>query len=192
MHCPASRQKGSGEYGHSRSPAQSIDKAVPLGTNPTTRLRAEANHDESPPGAPAAILLRRAFRCGFLKPLMSADGVSWAITPEKVRAAVQRLVEVGRPRRIILFGSYVRGQTHPDSDLDMLVVTEDSVSDPVAEAARLRAALAGIDMPIDLIVVPESQYQRLRHRWDLIYYQAAETGQVVYERASDVTAARPT
>ena len=108
--------------------------------------------------------------------------VPWAVTPEKVDAVVRRLVEVARPRKIILFGSYVRGQVNRDSDLDVLVVAEDSVDAPHAEAVRLRESLGDIDMPMDILVIPVSEYERLRHRWDLIYYQATEHGLVAYER----------
>ncbi|WP_442900209.1 nucleotidyltransferase domain-containing protein, partial [Geoalkalibacter sp.] len=54
-------------------------------------------------------------------------GVPWEVTPQKVQAAVDRIVETARPRRIILFGSYVRGQMHRDSDLDILVIADDPV-----------------------------------------------------------------
>jgi len=47
----------------------------------------------------------------------------WAITPEKVQTAIQKIIEVSKPRKLILFGSYVHGKTHSNSDLDILVVT---------------------------------------------------------------------
>ena len=106
----------------------------------------------------------------------------WAVTPKKVEAVDQRLIEVARPRKIILFGSYVRGQTNRDSDLDLLVVTDDSVQNPLSESVRLRRIVHDINMPMDILVIPESEYERLRHRWDLIYYEATENGRVVYER----------
>ena len=70
----------------------------------------------------------------------------WAVTPEKVEQAVRRLVDAGHPRKVILFGSYVRGEAHRDSDLDVLVVTDDGVTNARKESARLRAALRGIRM----------------------------------------------
>ncbi len=108
--------------------------------------------------------------------------VPWAVTPDKVEAVVQRLIEVARPRKIILFGSYVRGETNLDSDLDVLVVSDDSIEHPHAEEVRLRRSLRGIHLPKDIIMIPESQYERLRHRWDLIYYEATQNGRVVYEQ----------
>ena len=50
--------------------------------------------------------------------------VPWAITPEKVREAVQRVIGVARPRKVILFGSAALGETSLHSDLDILVVSE--------------------------------------------------------------------
>jgi predicted nucleotidyltransferase len=108
--------------------------------------------------------------------------VPWAVTPEKVATVVQRLVAVGRPRKIILFGSYVRGQVDRDSDLDVLVVIEDSVTNPRAESVRLRDAVGDVDMPMDILVVPESQFNALRNTPGLIYREACERGKLAYEQ----------
>jgi predicted nucleotidyltransferase len=115
-----------------------------------------------------------------------AADVPWAVTPEKVEAVVRRLVEVARPRKIILFGSFVRGETNRDSDLDVLVVTDDDLESPHAESVRLRRSVRDILMPMDILVIPQSKLDQLRHRWDLVYYEACETGRVVYERDAKV------
>jgi predicted nucleotidyltransferase len=107
---------------------------------------------------------------------------SWAVTPEKVDAAVERLVREACPVKLYLFGSFVRGQTGSDSDLDVLVVTSDTVTNPRAESVRLRRALRGIHMPVDILVVPESVFDAHRHTPGLIYREIAETGRLVYER----------
>ena len=39
-------------------------------------------------------------------------GTAWEVTPQKVEAAVEKIIETAHPRRIILFGSYVRGRMH--------------------------------------------------------------------------------
>ena len=53
----------------------------------------------------------------------------WAVTPEKLREAVRRLVDAAHPRRIILFGSRARG--------DAFICRAD------CELAALRLARAG-------------------------------------------------
>ena len=110
-----------------------------------------------------------------------ASQAAWAITPEKVELAVRRLVEAGRPRKVILFGSYVQGEPDRDSDLDVLVVTDNSVANARKESARLRAALRGIRMCVDLLVVREGDFNRLKDKIGLIYREAVRHGRVAYE-----------
>jgi len=109
--------------------------------------------------------------------------VPWTITPEKVEAVVRRLVTAAKPRKIILFGSYVRGTVHRDSDLDVLVVTDDDVQSPRAESARLRRVVRDISMSMDILVIPQSKLEQIQGRRDWIYAEACETGNVVYERS---------
>jgi predicted nucleotidyltransferase len=113
--------------------------------------------------------------------LSNAPTPAWAITPEKVDLAVKRLIEAGRPHKIILFGSYVRGETHRDSDLDVLVVADDTIPSTRKEGTRLRRALRGIRMCMDILVVRERDFHRLKDQIGLIYREALRHGRVVYE-----------
>ena len=54
---------------------------------------------------------------------------SWEVNPEKVDTAVQRIIEHSSPLKLILFGSYVRGEMKINSDLDVLVITADEITD---------------------------------------------------------------
>jgi predicted nucleotidyltransferase len=45
--------------------------------------------------------------------------------PKILNDLVRRIVEIAQPRRIILFGSAVRDDMRPDSDIDILVVVPD-------------------------------------------------------------------
>ncbi len=105
----------------------------------------------------------------------------WAITPEKVQAAIQKIIEVSQPRKLILFGSYVDGNIHSNSDLDVLVITGDEIENPRKESVRIRRALKGIVMSMDILVVPESKLKELVNMPGLIYREAIKNGKVVYE-----------
>ena len=70
--------------------------------------------------------------------------IAWEITPQKVETVVRRIIEIGKPKKLILFGSYVRGRVHRNSDLDVLVVTSDDIDSPRKESVRIRRALKGI------------------------------------------------
>ena len=106
---------------------------------------------------------------------------SWLVTPEKVNAVIRRLIEIAHPKKIILFGSYARGDITEDSDLDVLIVAGDEVKNTRKESVRLRSAIKEIEMPMDILVVRESTFQKLGDTPGLIYEEARRTGRLVYE-----------
>lgn len=108
----------------------------------------------------------------------------WAITPEKIKEAVQKIVDFERPKRVILFGSAARGTTHRDSDADFLIVTKDEVGSPRRESVRIRQALKGVLMPMDIVVVSEKRLRELGDQPGLIYREALRSGKVVYDAAT--------
>ena len=107
--------------------------------------------------------------------MQTADGL--AFMPEIIR----RILSVSSPKKIILFGSYARGDFHPDSDLDILVIME-GVTSPRAESIRLHRALRGLMIPIDIIVATPDQLEKYRHTIGLIYREALNEGKVLYEQ----------
>ncbi len=68
---------------------------------------------------------------------------------------VRRLLSVGRPERIILFGSAATGKMTRDSDIDLLVL-ERSPSNTREESLKFRAALRGMGYPFDVIVMADA------------------------------------
>jgi predicted nucleotidyltransferase len=113
--------------------------------------------------------------------MKTTDRQQWAVTPEKVQSAIRKIIEVGRPSKIILFGSYLRNDLHTHSDVDFLVVAPDDVKNPRKESVRIRRALRGISMPMDIIVVPETEWLHLKDLPGMIYREASQAGWVVYE-----------
>ena len=101
------------------------------------------------------------------------------VSPHLLDQIVELLIEAANPRRIILFGSYARGEQSPDSDLDLLV-TEESVVDPAREQVRLRRVLEDIEMPIDVLVLAE-QETKAPGRWlGTAIYDALIEGREIY------------
>jgi len=80
------------------------------------------------------------------------------------------LVDMGiRSRRILLFGSYARGTTHDDSDIDLIVISDDWV--PYCQRERqaiLGIAAARILEPIQArgITPDEIAEHRLSRFWE--------------------------
>ena len=106
----------------------------------------------------------------------------WAVTPRKIQAAVERVVRVSHPRQVILFGSSARGTRAPH-DVDLLVVSQGEVASRRRESVRIRRALRGITMPIDVLVISARQLHKLADQPGLVYREAIQEGKVVYDAA---------
>jgi predicted nucleotidyltransferase len=104
-------------------------------------------------------------------------------TQEKVDEAVRAAVEVAHPSRVILFGSWVRGEAKWDSDLDMAVLMPDSAQPRLGEIRRaLRRRLDQVAMSIDLVMTTEEFANRFRNEINSIYSSILSDGQVAYEQ----------
>ena len=109
--------------------------------------------------------------------------IPWAVTPEKIDAAIQTIVRMEHPRKVILFGSAAKGTTNLHSDVDLLVVTGRDIQSPRRESIRIRRALRGITMPMDVLVISEQRLGALQDQPGLIYGEVVRHGKVVYEAA---------
>lgn len=100
-------------------------------------------------------------------------------TSETIDLIVRLLVEAACPQKIILFGSYARGEEKSDSDLDLVVILP-SVDNHFSEMLRLRHALVDLRMPIDVLVYSEEDV-RTRGTWPgTALHEALHAGRVVY------------
>ncbi|OUC06972.1 hypothetical protein RY27_17740 [Litorilinea aerophila] len=94
---------------------------------------------------------------------------------------VRRILAISEPEQIILFGSYARGNPSPDSDLDLLVIGR-GIDAPRQESIRLRQALRGLPVPIDVIVASREQIRRHQKSPGLIYGPILREGRILYDR----------
>jgi uncharacterized protein len=94
---------------------------------------------------------------------------------------VQRIREVSAPERIILFGSYARGNARPGSDIDLLVI-KDKVDSPRAETGRIYRALGHLSAPVDVVVADTAYVQRYGALVGTVIRPALREGRVLYVR----------
>jgi predicted nucleotidyltransferase len=95
---------------------------------------------------------------------------------------VGRLTTVAHPVRVIVFGSVAAGGATADSDIDLLVVL-DEVDDARLESVRLRRALRGVGVPVDVIVMRSDHFEETKNIVGGIAYPANKYGRVIYEAA---------
>lgn len=108
------------------------------------------------------------------------------VSPALVDEIVRRVVEAARPEKVLVFGSAARGETGPESDVDLLVVKGDA--DPLEVARRIYRNLFGVGAAVDVIVVSPEDLERYRESPGLVVKVALAEGKVVYDAARAATA----
>lgn len=95
---------------------------------------------------------------------------------------IQRIVDRFDPLKIILFGSWARGDTHRWSDVDLLVVLADAPDKRQATIAAL-SELRDLTVPVDVIVTDIDEIARRGTMVGTVLRPALREGKVVYERS---------
>ena len=94
---------------------------------------------------------------------------------------VARIVDQFQPLRVILFGSYARGDANVNSDVDLLVVLPDT-TDKRQSAIAIRRALADFPVPKDIVVTTPEEIARRGNLIGTLLRPALREGKVLYER----------
>ena len=96
---------------------------------------------------------------------------------------LDRVIAHLNPQKIILFGSRATGNTHEDSDWDLLVVVDDDIAKERLHWRAVHEARRGIRGAIDLIPCRESAFRDSLDVIGSLPWIAATDGVVVYDRA---------
>lgn len=105
--------------------------------------------------------------------------------PPQVQKTIQemlrKLVAVYSPQRVILFGSYAYGASHPDSDIDLLIIKETSERF-IDRWVTVRRILSDPDrmLPIDTLVLTPEEVSRRLEVGDQFVAEILEKGEVLY------------
>jgi len=100
--------------------------------------------------------------------------------PPYLSEVVDRIVRKFHPEKIILFGSWARGNAHKDSDLDLLVVLS-KVEHKRKVAIEVLRALNGLPISKDVIITTPQEIEERGKTIGYILRPALEEGKVIYE-----------
>ena len=104
------------------------------------------------------------------------------ITPELIDYIVQKIVQAINPEKIILFGSYARGDYSKKSDLDLFII-KDGTEDSRTMRRKIAALLWGREFSVDLFVRKSKEIEwNFRAKNPFYIHHIFKHGKVLYEK----------
>ena len=102
------------------------------------------------------------------------------LNQQTLQQIVDRIVTTSNPNRVIVFGSYGRGDADEGSDLDLMVI-KPKVENKYEEMIRLHEAVGRVGVGVDILVYSEAEFNRRSQVPGTILYWARKEGKALYE-----------
>lgn len=98
-----------------------------------------------------------------------------------VKEIVGRILRVTQPEKIILFGSYARGEATEKSDIDIFII-QDSDLPRYKRSTPIRLALRGLFPSKDIIVYTPAEVEEWKSASTSFIASVLREGKILYER----------
>lgn len=106
------------------------------------------------------------------------------LSQQTIEDTVKRAVAAAHaPSRVIVFGSYARGDADEGSDLDIMVI-ERELPSKGEEMLRLNRAIGWVGKGVDVLVYTEQEFDRRSQVPGTAPYWARTEGKVMYDAAA--------
>jgi len=107
-----------------------------------------------------------------------------SISEELIDRMARRIVREVDPERIVLFGSWARGEANEQSDVDFLVVEREPFGPNRSrreEAVRIWQCLSEFRIPTDVLVYSVEELNQWKDSMHHVVGRALREGKVLYE-----------
>jgi uncharacterized protein len=98
-----------------------------------------------------------------------------------IRLAVKKLVDAYSPETIFIFGSHAWGKPEPGSDLDLLIIVNQSEEKPYKRILRGLKSLRGLKVPKDILVYTRTEFEDMARNKASLCYKIMREGIKAYE-----------
>lgn len=103
------------------------------------------------------------------------------IETKQINEIVSRIANHYHPEKIILFGSYARGNYNDNSDLDFILV-KDTIAPKHKRGLEVRRLFYGLPIPMDFKIYTTTEFStELSNRYSFLS-SALQGSKVLYER----------
>ncbi len=102
------------------------------------------------------------------------------IPPGLLETAVERLKAEFQPDEIYLFGSHAWGTPTEDSDVDLMVVLQESNQRPIRRDQRAQLCLGLLPFSVDVLVRTRREVNRVREIRGSLTHEVFQSGRKIY------------
>ena len=95
------------------------------------------------------------------------------------------------PYKIVLFGSYAKGNPNENSDIDLMVILDNNhVSKTYEERLHKKISIRNLvleinrKMPLDILVYSKEELNLMKKNGNYLIDEIERTGKVIYEKTS--------
>lgn len=103
------------------------------------------------------------------------------LSEKTIRQIVEVITAHLSPRRVILFGSYARGEPEPDSDLDLFIELDPPLP-ARGRASRIKQLFDPYPCPMDIVVYSPEEVAYWKEAPASLVASVLRDGKVLYER----------
>ncbi|MBH0192880.1 MAG: nucleotidyltransferase domain-containing protein [Nitrospira sp.] len=103
------------------------------------------------------------------------------VTDQLLAEVVRRILTIGSPIKIVLFGSHAKGAARPDSDLDLLIIEESNLP-RYRRSGRYRRVLSGVFPAKDIVVWTPQEAEEWKAVPNAFISTVLAEGKLLYER----------
>ncbi len=104
------------------------------------------------------------------------------VTPKLIGYIVEKIIREIQFKKVILFGSYAKGDFNKESDLDLFIIKDGKESSRMM-SRKIDALLWGRRFPMDIIVRKTEEVEwKFRAKNPFYLYHIFKDGKVLYEK----------
>ena len=114
----------------------------------------------------------------YNKSMNKTDSVNFQ---HQIDKAVRGLINF-EPEKIILFGSFARGDSHSGSDIDILVIKKGLKNKSMFQRRRQLDRFLEFGLPVETVVFTPSEIKERIKQNDYFLEDALKEGKILYEK----------
>ncbi len=105
------------------------------------------------------------------------------VSHREIEKLVNTLVEIEHPQKVVLFGSYANGKAHKDSDVDLLLIVEQSHRPKFERMKNIRQQLGkyNFNFSKDVFVYTLQEIEDWKNVSQAFITTALSEGKIMYE-----------